>query len=422
MKHLIVFGLGYVGLPLALILAKNRKVIGYDNKKEKIDSYNLGIDLSGECDAEQFNEVKKNIIFTNEIEHLHNNKIVIVALPTPVDSANVPDLYILKSACKNIGKSLLKGDLVIFESTVFPGATEEVCVPILEKNSGLTHLSDFNVGYSPERINPGDKNRSIGDVIKVISGDCVKTLDILESIYQPIIQAGLHRASSIRVAEAAKVIENTQRDLNIALMNELAIICDKLDIATSDVLQAAQTKWNFLRFTPGLVGGHCIGVDPYYLTYKASQAGHHPEVILSGRRINDAMPYFIAEKVVKKLLISKSIGSKKRVLIMGMTFKENIKDTRNSKAFILKSAFEEFGIIVDTCDPVADNNDEITFDYIPSHKIYDAVIIAVPHDQFISKHTQVIDEVLLDTGILYDVKGIWKKELGEIMDERYLTL
>jgi len=422
MKQIITFGLGYVGLPLAIELSRHRKVIGYDLNKEKIESYKLGIDPSGECESVNFTEVKTNLSFTDQSSCLDQEKIVIVTVPTPVDSANTPDLKILQSACKTIGESLVKGDLIIFESTVYPGATEEICVPILEQNSGLIHLSDFNVGYSPERINPGDKERGLGDVVKVVSGDCASTLDAVEAVYKQIVKVGLHLAPSIRVAEAAKVIENTQRDLNIALMNELAVICDKLKISTYDVLEAAQTKWNFLRFSPGLVGGHCIGVDPYYLTFKANQVGYHPEVILAGRRINDSMPNFIAEKIVKQLLRSKSVGSTQRALIMGMTFKENVKDIRNSKAFDLKSALESFGIIVDTCDPIADKNDEITFTSIPSNQTYNAVILAVPHDYFVSKHTRVVEEVLLDSGILFDVKGLWKKELGESLNGRYFTL
>ena len=370
MKHLIVFGLGYVGLPLALALAKTRKVVGYDNNKEKIDSYNLGIDLSGECDLKQFIEVKKNIIFTNDIEHLHNSKIVIVTVPTPVDSSNVPDLLPLRYACEIIGGTLLTGDLVIFESTVYPGATEEFCIPILEKKSKLKHKQDFNVGYSPERINPGDKDRGMGDVVKVISGDTKNSLDQIESIYAPIIHAGLHRAESIKVAEAAKVIENTQRDVNIALMNELSVICDKLEINTLDVIDAAKTKWNFLSFMPGLVGGHCIGVDPYYLTHKAQQLGYHPDIILAGRRINDSMPSLVAEKLVKKLLVNKLSKGPKSVLIMGMTFKENVKDIRNSKSFDLKKSLENYGLDVETWDPVVDKSDLITeLDFIISFRI-----------------------------------------------------
>ena len=422
MKQIIIFGLGYVGLPLAIELSRHRKVIGYDVNKEKIESYKLGIDPSGECESFKFTEVRTNLSFTDQSSCLDQEKIIIVTVPTPVDSANTPDLEILQSACKTIGQSLVKGDLVIFESTVYPGATEEICVPILEQNSGLVHLSDFNIGYSPERINPGDKERGLGDVVKVISGDCATTSDAVEAVYVDIVKAGLHLAPSIRVAEAAKVIENTQRDLNIALMNELAVICDRLEISTYDVLEAAQTKWNFLRFSPGLVGGHCIGVDPYYLTYKAHQLGYHPEVILAGRRINDSMPNFIAEKIVKQLLRVKSVGSQQRALIMGMTFKENVKDIRNSKSFNLKSALESFGIIVDTCDPVADKNDEITFTSIPSNQKYNAIILAVPHDFFVSKHTRVVEDVLLDSGILFDVKGLWKKDLGESLNGRYFTL
>ena len=422
MKQIIVFGLGYVGLPLAIELSRYQKVIGYDFNEDKIESYNRGIDPSGECESFQFAEVEANLTFTYQDSCLDQEKIIIVTVPTPVDSANKPDLEILQVACKTIGESLVKGDLVIFESTVYPGVTEEICVPILEQYSGLNHLSDFNVGYSPERINPGDKERGLGDVVKVISGDNAATLSAVEALYKQIIKVGLHRAPNIKVAEAAKVIENTQRDLNIALMNELAMICDKLDINTYDVLEAAQTKWNFLRFSPGLVGGHCIGVDPYYLTFKANQVGYHPEIILAGRRINDTMPNFIAEKIVKQLLRRKSSESSQRALIMGMTFKENVKDIRNSKAFDLKSALESFGIVVDTCDPVAEKNDEITFTSIPSGQKYNAVILAVPHDYFISKHTRVVEEVLLDSGIFFDVKGVWQQELGNILEGRYFSL
>ena len=385
MKHLIVFGLGYVGLPLALALAKTRKVVGYDNNKEKIDSYNLGIDLSGECDLKQFIEVKKNIIFTNDIEHLHNSKIVIVTVPTPVDSSNVPDLLPLRYACEIIGGTLLTGDLVIFESTVYPGATEEFCIPILEKKSKLKHKQDFNVGYSPERINPGDKDRGMGDVVKVISGDTKNSLDQIESIYAPIIHAGLHRAESIKVAEAAKVIENTQRDVNIALMNELSVICDKLEINTLDVIDAAKTKWNFLSFMPGLVGGHCIGVDPYYLTHKAQQLGYHPDIILAGRRINDSMPSLVAEKLVKKLLVNKLSKGPKSVLIMGMTFKENVKDIRNSKSFELIKKLRSYDINIHVYDPlILETFEDIVF--IRSKKdlkenFYDTIFYSVCHQQ-----------------------------------------
>lgn len=422
MKHLIVFGLGYVGLPLALALAKTRKVVGYDNNKEKIDSYNLGIDLSGECDLKQFIEVKKNIIFTNDIEHLHNSKIVIVTVPTPVDSSNVPDLLPLRYACEIIGGTLLTGDLVIFESTVYPGATEEFCIPILEKKSKLKHKQDFNVGYSPERINPGDKDRGMGDVVKVISGDTKNSLDQIESIYAPIIHAGLHRAESIKVAEAAKVIENTQRDVNIALMNELSVICDKLEINTLDVIDAAKTKWNFLSFMPGLVGGHCIGVDPYYLTHKAQQLGYHPDIILAGRRINDSMPSLVAEKLVKKLLVNKLSKGPKSVLIMGMTFKENVKDIRNSKSFDLKKSLENYGLDVETWDPVVDKSDLITYIKEQPEKKYDAIVLAVPHDQFVSMFNHVEAELLTESGIVMDIKGVWRSKFKARLGEKYFTL
>lgn len=422
MKNLIVFGLGYVGLPLSLALAKKRNVIGYDNDANKIQAYQNNNDPSGECKEEDFYSVKNNIVFTDSVSCLKEEKIVIVTVPTPVDEANTPDLNYLRSATETIGNFLRKGDLIIYESTVFPGATEEFCVPILENISKLKHLNDFNVGYSPERINPGDKTRSLGDVVKVISGDTEDTLCAVEEVYAPIINAGIHRAQSIKVAETAKVIENTQRDTNIALMNELSIICDNLDINTLDVIDAAKTKWNFLPFVPGLVGGHCIGVDPYYLTHIAQKMGYYPEMILSGRRINESMPSFLASKLVKKLIANNLFQSSSSVLIMGMTFKENVTDLRNSKSFVLKECLESYGLKIETWDTMAKENSLISYTKTKPNKLYDAVVLAAPHDEFISMYNYVESKLLNKSGIIVDIKGTWKDELSYKLGERYITL
>lgn len=425
MRQLIVFGLGYVGLPLALQLAKHNVVIGYDIDEEKIAAYKKNQDPSGECDTRLFEEVKSKIVFTSDAECLKQSKKVIVTVPTPVDSANVPDLTPLRKACIIIGQELMPNDLIIFESTVYPGATREFCVPILSNASRLTYLRDFNVGYSPERINPGDKVRNIGDVVKVISADCEVSLNAMKAIYQPIIQAGLFVAKSIEVAEAAKVLENTQRDINIALMNEISIICNKIGINTYDVLDAAETKWNFLKFSPGLVGGHCIGVDPYYLTYKSAQSGYHAEVVLAGRRINDRMADEIADRIVSRLFSNHYKHRKPRVLVLGLTFKENVRDIRNSKVFNLLHKLKSFNIYLDVFDPYineVDMSDIQILNSFPKSDNYDCIIIAVAHNEFRQFKATEVFALLSEKGFIFDIKGMLRKNIPEFMSNKYLTL
>jgi UDP-N-acetyl-D-galactosamine dehydrogenase len=356
---------------------------------------------------------------------MSRNKIVIVTVPTPVDKSNIPDLSSLANASESIGNHLLKNDLIIFESTVYPGATEEFCVPILEKNSNLTHIKDFNVGYSPERINPGDKENKIQDVIKIISADTTNALDEVRLVYEPIIKAGLYFAPSIKVAEAAKVLENTQRDINIALMNEMSLICEKIGINTFDVIDAASTKWNFLKFSPGLVGGHCIGVDPYYLTFKATQAGYHSEVILAGRKINDDMAAEVAKRIVKKLSLNKTKTHEKKVLILGLTFKENVSDIRNSKVIDLINSLLSFGLNIDVFDPYVSNIEINDISYLESpfaKSKYDSVVLAVSHDIFHKFGSEEIIEMLNPDGFVMDIKGIWSKKVRDILGENYCSL
>src|SRR5690606_20301519 len=326
---LAVIGLGYVGLPIALEFAKKISVIGFDINAKRVELMKQGIDHSHELTSESFQDCE--IEFTNSLDKLREAKFFIVAVPTPVDEYNVPDLVPVQKASETIGKVIKKGDYVVFESTVYPGCTEEDCLPVIEKLSGLKNLTDFKLGYSPERINPGDKNHTLATIVKVVSGCDAESLDVIARVYELVVKAGVHKASSIKVAEAAKIIENTQRDLNIALMNELSIIFDMVGINTYEVLEAAGTKWNFLKFQPGLVGGHCIGVDPYYLTYKSSELGYESRVILAGRVINDEMPLYVAKKVVQHIIKHAKEATGARVLIMGATFKENVSDIRNSK-------------------------------------------------------------------------------------------
>ena len=350
-QTLAVIGLGYVGLPIALAFAKKIKVIGFDINSSRIELMKKDIDPSGELDKTDFEN--SEIVFTDNLIILKEASFYIVTVPTPIDTFNHPDLAPLLSATKTIAKVLKKGDYVVYESTVYPGCTEEECVPVLEELSGLTFGTDFKVGYSPERINPGDKEHTLSSIIKVVAGCDDESLHSIAEVYELVVDAGIHKASSIKVAEAAKIIENTQRDVNIALMNELSTICDKLDISTYEVLEAAQTKWNFLPFTPGLVGGHCIGVDPYYLTYKARKLGLNPNVILSGRLINDQMPMNIAKKIVTTLIKSGKDISKSRVLVLGVTFKENVEDIRNSKVAELIKELQSYSLNIDAVDPYA---------------------------------------------------------------------
>ncbi len=405
-----VIGLGYVGLPVAVEFGKKYSTIGYDLKTQSIEAYKKNMDPTGEMSETEL-KAAIEIEYTSDPENISKADYIIVAVPTPIDDARQPDLRPLKSASETAGRYMKKGAVVIYESTVYPGTTEEVCVPILEKISGLTWKQGFNVGYSPERINPGDKEHSLTSIIKVVSGDTDQTLDRVAELYGSIIPAGVYRAPSIKTAEAAKVIENTQRDLNIALMNELAVIFDKLNIDTIDVLEAAGTKWNFLPFRPGLVGGHCIGVDPYYLTYKAETAGYHPEVILAGRRINDNMSQFIVSQMVKLMTRSGLNIQDARVGILGLTFKEDCADLRNSRVMDIIGELKSYAIHPIVHDPLADPEEAKIFFNInlsPMEEItqLDAVVIAVGHQLY---KNMPLDKLLIrlkSNGCIIDVKAI----------------
>lgn len=404
-----VVGLGYVGLPLAIAFGKRFRTIGYDLSKSKILDYRRNLDRTGEISPAEFLAADK-LEFHSSEQALKQANFFVVAVPTPVDAAHVPDLIPLESASAAVGRSLQRGAVVVFESTVFPGATEEVCIPILERESGLKHLVDFNVGYSPERINPGDKDHSLTRIVKVVSGDDKATLDRVAEVYGGIIEAGVYRAPSIKIAEAAKVIENTQRDLNIALMNELSMIFNRLGIDTSDVLKAASTKWNFLPFKPGLVGGHCIGVDPYYLTYKAEQIGYHPQVILAGRRINDGMAAHIASQIIKLCGYRGNPKSRLKILVLGVTFKENCSDVRNSKVVDLIRELRDYGPEVIASDPLADKievKEEHGLELSDRREagMADVVVLAVPHAAYLSEGLQGIAQNLGPDGLLADLKS-----------------
>lgn len=412
-KTLAVIGLGYVGLPIALAFAKKLKVIGFDINAERVALMQQNIDPSKELDSAEF--ANCDITFTANIEDLRQAHFFVVAVPTPIDEHNTPYLRPLLSATETVGKVLKKGDYVVFESTVYPGCTEEDCVPILEGLSGLTMGADFKVGYSPERINPGDRERTIDKIVKVVSGSDADSCEQIAQTYELIITAGCHRAASIKIAEAAKIIENTQRDVNIALMNELSLIFEKMNIPTQDVLTAAGTKWNFLKFSPGLVGGHCIGVDPYYLTYKAQQLGYNPQVILSGRRINDSMAEHIAMRTVQLLIRHGKDPKSARVLVMGITFKENVADIRNSKVADLVRTLKEFSIQVDVIDPHADS-EEVMHEYgfglanAASGK-YDAAVVAVAHNEYKTMSIADLRGLLSsDKPILIDIKNLYSAE------------
>lgn len=411
-RSLAVIGLGYVGLPIALAFAKKVNVIGFDINSKRIGLMKEQIDPSGELVKSDFEN--SDVVFTDDIAVLQKASFYIVTVPTPIDAFNHPDLKPLLSATKTIGQVLKKGDYVVYESTVYPGCTEEDCIPILEKLSGLKLGEDFKVGYSPERINPGDKEHTLSKIIKVVSGIDEESLETISEVYQLVVDAGIHKASSIKVAEAAKIIENTQRDVNIALMNELSIICDKLDINTYEVLEAAGTKWNFLPFTPGLVGGHCIGVDPYYLTYKARKLGLNPNVILSGRLINDQMPANITKKVVTSLIKTGKNISKAKILVFGVTFKENIEDIRNSKVADLIQELQSYSLSVDVVDPYAsfvDFKHEYNLEFDTEiNGLYDVVILAVSHSEYLKKEIAYYENLLTPNGIFVDVKGIFRKQ------------
>lgn len=420
-NKLAVIGLGYVGLPIALAFAKKAKVIGYDINEKKIELLKKSIDPSKELEADEFKNC--DIYFTNQLNDLKQAQFYIIAVPTPIDKYKRPDLFPLLSATETVGKVLKKGDYVVFESTVYPGCTQEDCIPVLEKISGLKFQKDFMVGYSPERINPGDKEHTLNNVIKVVSGCCATSLEEIANVYKMVVAAGVHKAPSIKVAEAAKIIENTQRDVNIALMNELSLIFDKLDINTADVLEAAGTKWNFLKFYPGLVGGHCIGVDPYYLTYKASQLGIHAKVINSGREINDDMGEHVAQTLVKKLVSKGKEPTTARAIIIGATFKENVTDIRNSKVYDVYHELNSFGVKVDIIDALADK-DEVLHEYKiklaekPSGK-YDIVIVAVSHDEYKTFTEEYFQKMMTEVGVLADLKSLYR---GKIKNLDYWSL
>lgn len=413
---LAVIGLGYVGLPIALAFAKKIKVVGFDINQSRVDMMRNQVDPSGELTKSDFEGA--DIHFSADLEDLKDVTFYIVAVPTPIDSNNLPDLRPLIGASNTVGKTLKKGDIVVYESTVYPGCTEEDCIPILEEQSGLKFLTDFKVGYSPERINPGDKEHTLAKITKVVSGCDEASLDTIADVYRIVIDAGVHKASSIKVAEASKIIENTQRDLNIALMNELSIICDKLNISTYEVLEAAGTKWNFLKFSPGLVGGHCIGVDPYYLTYKANKLGHKAKVILSGREINDNMGAYVANKTVHLMVNARKEISKTRVLVMGATFKENVEDIRNSKVVDVIRELESFHVTVDTIDPHASG---VEFEHEYKLKLqasatgkYDAIIVAVNHHEYKNLSESYFETIAAENAVFIDLKGIYSNKINNL--------
>ena len=408
-----VIGLGYVGLPIALEFAKKLSVIGFDINEKRVDLMKQCIDPSNELEKDAFEGC--DITFTNSLDVLRQANFFIVAVPTPVDEHKVPDLIPVKKASETIGKVIKKGDYVIFESTVYPGCTEEDCLPIIEKLSGLKNIIDFKAGYSPERINPGDKKHTIRTIIKVVSGCDAESLEEIASVYELVVDAGVHRASSIKVAEAAKIIENTQRDLNIALMNELSIIFDKMGINTYEVLEAAGTKWNFLKFQPGLVGGHCIGVDPYYLTYKANELGYNSRVILAGRYINDNMSMYLARKVLQHIIKQVNDVKSARILVMGATFKENVSDIRNSKIADVVKELQSYFLNVEVHDPYA-NSEELNHEYgfgliKDIGKDYDAVIIAVCHEPYAAYNDAFFSSITKPHALIADLKGSFRKQV-----------
>ncbi|WP_291858171.1 nucleotide sugar dehydrogenase [Marinilabilia sp.] len=413
---LSVVGLGYVGLPIALEFSRKMKVIGFDIKPARVELMKKGIDPSNELEASDFEGC--DIQFSSDPADLREATFHVVAVPTPINKHNLPDLNPLLSASRTVGKALKKGDYVVFESTVYPGCTEEDCVPILEEESGLKFNEDFKVGYSPERINPGDKEHTLTKILKIVSGSDPEALEVISDVYSSIIKAGIHRASSIKVAEAAKIIENTQRDVNIALMNELSLIFNRLNINTYEVLEAAGTKWNFLRFFPGLVGGHCIGVDPYYLTYKANELGYHSKIITGGRVINDAMGPYVAKQVVKKLISTGHKINGARVLIMGATFKENVSDIRNSKVADVYNELRSFSVEVDVADPYA-SSEELMEEYgyglvNEIKKEYHAIILAVNHDKYMKLDEAYFKSITCDDALFVDVKGVFKDKIKEL--------
>ena len=409
-----IIGLGYVGFPLAYEFSKKFDVIGFDLSKKRINELTSGYDVTNEIKSEDLDIAKDKIFLTDDIQELKSCNIYIITVPTPVDELNIPDTSFLEKATKNIGSIIKKGDMIIYESTVYPGATEEICIPLLEETSNLIFNEDFYVGYSPERINPGDKTHTLPQIKKLVSASTEESLEKIYSIYSEIIDAGVYKAQSIMVAEAAKVIENTQRDINIALMNELAKIFDEMDIDTKEVLDAAGTKWNFLSFKPGLVGGHCIGVDPYYLSYKAQKIGLNPEMVLSGRRINESMTSFVASKV-ERLMKDKLLEiSGSNVLVMGLTFKENCPDIRNSKVFDLIRILQQKGATVDIFDPVLSKLPDLNFKGFellkyPKKDFYDAIIFCVKHQELLEIGIKNIKSMCKKPSVIYDITSSFPK-------------
>jgi UDP-N-acetyl-D-glucosamine/UDP-N-acetyl-D-galactosamine dehydrogenase len=412
-KKLAVIGLGYVGLPIALEFAKKISVIGFDINAERVQMMQNKIDPSKELEAEAFDGC--DIQFTNSLEVLKEANFFIVAVPTPVDEHNVPDLTPVIRASETIGKVIKKGDYVVFESTVYPGCTEEDCLPVIENLSGLKNILDFKIGYSPERINPGDKEHTITTITKVVSGCDAESLEVIAKVYELVVKAGVHKASSIKVAEAAKIIENTQRDLNIALMNELSIIFEKMNINTFEVLEAAGTKWNFLKFQPGLVGGHCIGVDPYYLTYKSKELGYDSQVILAGRNINDGMANHVAKKTLQHIIQFNGNVKEAKVLVMGATFKENVSDIRNSKVADVVKELKGFMLNVDVVDPHA-NSEELQHEYgfNLAEQIgtdYDAIMVTVPHQAYKNLDDKYFASISKEHALVFDLKGTYRNNI-----------
>jgi UDP-N-acetyl-D-galactosamine dehydrogenase len=420
-KKLGVIGLGYVGLPIALEFSKKLSVIGFDINGDRVKLMRQGIDPSEELDKEAFEDC--DIEFTSDIDVLRRAHFYVVAVPTPVDENNMPDLIPIKKASETIGKIIKKGDYVVFESTVYPGCTEEDCLPIIENLTGLKSITDFKIGYSPERINPGDKEHTLNNIVKVVSGCDKESLEVIAKVYELVVDAGVHKASSIKVAEAAKIIENTQRDLNIALMNELSIIFDKMGINTYEVLEAAGTKWNFLKFQPGLVGGHCIGVDPYYLTHKSKELGYDSQVILAGRAINDGMGGYVAKKVLQHIIHFNGNVKDAKVLVMGATFKENVSDIRNSKIADVVKELQSYSLNVHVSDPYA-SSEQLTHEYgfgltqeLASD--YDAVIVTVPHNDYKKLNDVEFAAVTKPHAIIADLKGTYR---GKITSRTYWSL
>lgn len=428
-EKLSLVGLGYVGMPIAVAFARKINVVGFDLNAAKIELYKSGVDPTREVGDEAIKA--STVEFTADETKLREAKFHIVAVPTPVNDDHTPDLTPVEGASRILGRNLTKGSVVVFESTVYPGVTEDVCVPILEKESGLKCGVDFKIGYSPERINPGDKVHRLETITKIVSGMDAETLDVVAKVYELVVDAGVHRAESIKVAEAAKVIENSQRDINIAFMNELSIIFNKMGIDTQSVLKAAGTKWNFLNFYPGLVGGHCIGVDPYYLTYKAEMLGYHSQIILSGRRINDDMGKYVAESTVKNLISADASIKNAKVAILGFTFKENCPDTRNTKIIDIYNELKEYGITAAIADPAADADEAkrlygIEFVDMASIKDCDAVILAVAHEQFKGLSTDDFDRMFKagsnEKKVLVDIKGLLDRKEYEAAGYHYWRL